>query len=83
MDIDRQIDVSLPPTTVAGAVDLEIVELLLSARDISVERVVSRDVSNPFNQRLTLQLKNKEGIEKLLQPINIKDRKFNSVERPK
>ena len=66
MDIDRQIDVSLPPVAVAKEVDLEIVELSLSARDTPVERVVSRDVSNSFNQRFTLQLKNREGTEKLL-----------------
>lgn len=66
MDIDRQIDVSLPPVAVAKEVDLEIVELSLSARDTPVERVVSRDVSNSLNQRFTLQLKNRQGTEKLL-----------------
>jgi hypothetical protein len=70
MDINRQIDVSLPPAAVAGEVDLEIVELLLSTRGIPVEHVVSRDASNPFNQRFTLQLGNIQGIEKLLQTTN-------------
>jgi len=70
MDINRQIDVSLPPAAVAGEVDLEIVELLLSTRGIPVERVVSRDASNPFNQRFTLQLRNIQGIEKFLQTTN-------------
>jgi hypothetical protein len=67
MDISRQIDVSLPPAAVAGEVDLEIVELLFNTRGISVERVVSSNASNPFNQQFTLQLKNIQGIEKLLQ----------------
>ena len=70
MDINRQINVSLPPAAVARDVDLEIVELLLEAQSILVERLVSRDVSNPSNQRFTLQLRNIQGIEKLLQATN-------------
>lgn len=66
MDIDRQIDVSLPPATAARGVDQEMVELLLSARGISVERVVSMNMSNPFNQMFTLQVENVQGTEKLL-----------------
>lgn len=66
MDIDRQIDVSLPPAPAAREVDQEMVELLLSARGISVERVVSMNMSNPFNQIFTLQVENVQGTEKLL-----------------
>lgn len=66
MDINRQINVSLPPAAVAREVDLEIVELLLEDQSIPIERLVSRDGSNLFNQRFTLQLRNIKGIEKLL-----------------
>ncbi len=68
---DRQLDISIPSQRDAPEVDLEIVQLLLATKDIIVERILDKQISNEFYRRFTLQLKEKQIIDQLLQNESI------------
>ena len=58
---DKQLDISLPPTSDAPDVDLEVVQLLLERKGITIVRVVNDQISNDFYRRFTLELFSRQG----------------------
>ncbi|CAF1400134.1 unnamed protein product [Adineta steineri] len=64
---ERQLDISIPSERDAPDVDLEIVQLVLATKDIIVERTLEKQISNDFYRRFTLQFKDKQVVDKVLQ----------------
>lgn len=58
---ERQIDVCIPSQREAPHIDLEIVELLLTAKDIMIEQILEKQISNEFCRRFTIQLATKQS----------------------
>jgi hypothetical protein len=75
--VERQLDISIPSERDANEVDLEIVQLLLATKDINIERILEKQISNEFYRRFTLQFKDKQTIDNILEkePIII----YNNV----
>ncbi|CAF1120872.1 unnamed protein product [Rotaria sordida] len=65
--IERQLDISIPSEQDAPDIDLEIIELILATKHIIIERTLEKQVSNEFYRRYTLQFKNKQVIDNILQ----------------
>jgi hypothetical protein len=65
--IERQLDICIPSERDATEVDLEIVQLLLATKNIIVERILEKQISNEFYRRFTLQFNNKQIIDNILQ----------------
>ena len=59
-------DISIPSERDATDVDLEIVQLLLATKDIIIERILEKQLSNEFYRRFTIQFPNKQIIDHLL-----------------
>jgi hypothetical protein len=70
---DRQLDISIPSERDTTDVDLEIVQLLLATKDIIIERILDKQISNEFYRRFTIQFSNKQIIDHILanEPIII------------
>jgi hypothetical protein len=69
--IERQLDISIPSEREAPEVDLEIVQLLLATKNIIVERILEKQISNEFYRRFTLQFKTKKIIDNILENESI------------
>jgi hypothetical protein len=63
---DRQLDISIPSERDAADVDLEIVQLLLATKDIIIERILDKHISNEFYRRFTIQFPSKQIIDHIL-----------------
>lgn len=59
-ELDRQIDVSYPASSLARQIDMEIIEMLLSRDELLVEKKFS-ECHNDYFRRQTIQLKRVHG----------------------
>lgn len=61
-DIDRQIDISYPLRDLTEQIDMELIELMLSADEIRIEKKLN-ECANEFFRRITVQLERTEGTD--------------------
>jgi hypothetical protein len=60
------LDISIPSERDAADVDLEIVQLLLATKDIIIERILDKHISNEFYRRFTIQFPSKQITDHIL-----------------